>query len=260
MQHVEGTEGSRGHTIVFGAIEDPATALAHALAALPAGGRLGPGIARVGPGDDPLRFNSPGWLNLRPQMASELGSHEDRVAFCDATLKSRTPLFARTLQAFLSNYIAFVRNVVETRRERLQAKLTSAGLPAEGGVLTYRDWTFSAFLPLPNAYVALPAAETFIRVDCAFWTGRRLVAIVLDGLTMPWPSQVRALAELGSAAPDVSIIRIPPRPVGDLSVFTGELHEQLSGFADGCTLPYGLFRLPILSRPGTTGIAPPRRR
>ena len=240
--------------IVYGAIRDPAAAARHALAdlhrsALP----LGPSAATIEAGQPALRLNSQGWLSLQPQMAGELATHADRIRLCKAGLAKSVPLFAGPLQVFVESYFDFLERSVESRREALETKLTTAGLPARGGILDYRDWTYSAFLPLPNAYVLLENGtandpRSFARVDCAFWTGRTLLAVLFETRNMPLPSEQRAIEQLAAMAPLVEIVRIPAAALDDPAVLDGQLGKQLSAFTDQTELPYGIYRM--IEEPG----------
>jgi len=244
-----------GAVIAYGAIDDPGIAVAQELAAMDgAGRRLSPRLAIARPGEPALRLNSHGWAKFDPQAVVELAAHDGRVGFCTRTLLARTPLFAGPVRDFVANYLAFIGETVERQRPILEEKLVRAGLPENGGLLNVWDWFFSAYLPLPNAHVLVGNASEnspiFARVDCAFWTGTELVVVLLDGLTMPPPSQARALAQLVEIRPDLRVFRARPVPRGALSAFAGDLGKRLDGFADECALPYGLFRLAAISRQG----------
>jgi hypothetical protein len=227
-------------TVLFGQIDNPAAVLSQERDDLLAAGHgLSQRAAFLRPGDDALRLNSPGWLNLRPQSASKLKSHDDRERFCRRELEKRIPLFSRPLRTFLAGYFNFVDGEIEGQRGVLECKLVDAGFEPACDFPTYRDWFFSAFLPLPNAYLA--RGGDFVRFDVVFWTGARLVAVLLDGLTMRTPRCARELRELEAESRVVDVIRIKPSGAK-------ELREYLGDFTDGCHLPFGPFRLPELGR------------
>lgn len=244
---MSGSDADAGYTIAYGALDDPGAVLADARSE-----PLAITSARIHPGQPALRLNTRGWLALHPSMASEFGTHAQRVAFCTEALQARTPLFARPIRAFLARYLAFVAASVEQRREDLEARLERAGLPVAGGILDYRDWFFSALLPLPNAWIVpgdgaardLPPA----RVDCAFWTGETLVAILLGGLTMPSPRQARAIDALREGRDDIEIIHLPTATGGDGPALTPALEALFARVPDAAALPYGPFRLAGLAR------------
>jgi hypothetical protein len=231
--------------LVYGAIRDPAAAAHHALADLHRSGLpLGPSAASIEPDQPALRLNSQGWLSLQPQRAGELATHADRIQMCKAGLARSVPLFAGPLEVFLESYFDFLQRSIELRREALEAKLTAAGLPARGGIFDYRDWMYSAFLPLPNAYVLMDNdSRALARVDCAFWTGEALLAVLFETRSMPLPSERRAIEQLAAMTPLVEIVRIPAAALDDPTVLGGRLGKQLFAFADQAELPYGIFRM-----------------
>jgi len=239
--------------VVYGTAIDPALAIAEERDALVAAGRwLSPRLALIAPDTPPLRLNSQGWANLSPQMAGDLAGPEEMLRFCRYTLERRTPLFVRPIRLFLANYLDFVEAEVERQRPALEAQMESSGLPAASDFPTYRDWLFSALLPMPNAHVAFVSkgdtigAVEFAHVDILFWTGRETLAVVLQGLTMPTPSQIRRLAAVEAAQPNFRVIHIPASLAGERSI-PEPLLEKLRGCWQGLALPFGLFRVPALS-------------
>jgi hypothetical protein len=227
-----------GFTVLFGRIDSPAAVLAHERDHLPGGG-LSQRAAIVRKGDGALRLNSPGWLNLRPQSASDLKSHDDRKRFCRRALERATPLFSRPLDAFLAFYLDFVDGEIERQRDVLERRLVQAGFDPAGDFPTCRDWFFSAFLPLPNAHLA--TRGNFVRFDAVFWTGTRLVAVLIDGVTMITPRRLRDIEELQAENNVLQVIRIKPADVQSLRGHFGD-------FTDGCRIPFGPFRNAELGR------------
>lgn len=97
----------------------------------------------------------------------------------DQTLR-HCDLWTRPLSRFVEHYFDFVSGQVTRHRNELERRLARFG-----GLYGYRDWVFSAPLPLPRAHLPVPASEDGparrIRVDVAFWSAGRLVAIALIG-------------------------------------------------------------------------------
>jgi hypothetical protein len=208
----------------------------------------------IEPGTPPLMLNSRGWANLSPQAAGNLAGPTDMIRFCRWALESRTPLFARPIRLFIQSYLDFVEGEVERQRLTLETLVARAGLSAADDLATYRYWMFSALLALPNAHVACSLgedqalnADAFARVDILFWTGREILAVLLEGLTMATPEQARRLAQLESARADLHVVRIPAR-VTEGQLIPEQLREQLISFWHGLTLPFGLFRAPALAK------------
>lgn len=245
-------------TIVYGPVGDPAAVLAAARAnSAIASGHLDTFVARVGPGQPALRLNSPGWLRLTPQSAGDLGTHAARVAFCAEALRDRVPLFARPLRVFMARYMAFLETLAEERREDWQARIAAIGLARCDAIVDYRDWLFSGFLPLPNAWLALDDAAgeavAMVRVDCAFWTGERLIGVLTEGSSMPTPRQALALAELESSSALVEIVRLPAHWLQSGPELGQFMTARLAGFPDDGMLTKGLFRLRRLASAAWVG-------
>jgi hypothetical protein len=176
------------------------------------------------------------------------------IRFCRYALERRTPLFARPIRLFIQSYLDFVEGEVERQRLTLETLMARAGLSAADDLPTYRDWMFSALLALPNAHVACNPgedqaldADAFARVDILFWTGREILAVLLEGLTMATPEQARRLARLELARADLRVVRIPAVVTGGQPI-PEQLRERLTNFWHGLTLPFGLFRAPALAQ------------
>ena len=242
-----------GLAVVYGTAADPVLALAEERDALVAAGRwLSPRLALIAPDTPALRLNSHGWIDLSPQMAGDIAGPTEMLRFCRYMLERRAPLFARSIRLFLANYLDFIEAEIERQRPALEAQMVRGGLPPADDLPTYRDWLFSALLPMPNAHVACTdpdkelGREDFAHVDILFWTGREILAVVLQGLSMPTPSQARRLARVEATQPNFKVIRIPASPEAGPSI-PEPLLQELTGFWDGLALPFGLFRAPALS-------------
>ena len=91
-------------------------------------------------------------------------------------------VWRRNQRRFLECYFDFIARHVEDHRPELEARLESFG-----GLFGYRDWAYSALLPLPRAHLPAPEGEapfgpeTLVPVDFAFWTGVSPIAITLPG-------------------------------------------------------------------------------
>jgi hypothetical protein len=148
---------------------------------------------------------------------------------------------------FVEAYFRFISDVVEEHNVALAAKLGGYE-----GLYDYRDWLFSAPIPLPRAHLPAPpeAGATgtpadFVRVDFAFWLGDRLVAAhsAQSALT---PRRAREYADRLRLAG----IEVVPFAAADLAgdargLFTRVLSRALA-FWEGDVLPVGPFRSPAL--------------
>jgi hypothetical protein len=124
---------------------------------------------------DPLRLNDgPYEFTDLPEKAGS-GSAAERMAilrdhttgFCDA--------FAKRPKQFVALYFKFIDAVIAADRAEIAARVKPFG-----GLFTADDYAFSALRPLPRAHLPV-ADDQRLRVDFAFWTGERLVALDVIG-------------------------------------------------------------------------------
>jgi hypothetical protein len=109
---------------------------------------------------------------------------DDAVALIHSYLREKCKLATDAERAFLDLYFGYCKELITPSEFR---KMSAKPL-----VPPYDDpdWIFSALLPLPQAhlYAANPFDKTYsfapsrmMKVDFAFWTGNRLIAIEIDG-------------------------------------------------------------------------------
>ncbi|MCK0209727.1 hypothetical protein MWN33_16965 [Starkeya koreensis] len=219
-------------SLVYGIIESPSAALARE-AARPAGnGGLGPMAATIAGGTPAFRLNSPGWINAGPDIVQGVAGTQALTEYCRARLLNRVSVFALALRSFLSAYVDFAVAEVERRRDELEARLRALGLPADDGFPTYRDWVFSALLPVPQVHVAMPGDADPVAVDVLFWTGRSALALTLEGRTMPTPRQRRAQEAMLAAHPAMKAATLAVPADGHSWALC-----ELAGHFDGALLP-----------------------
>lgn len=111
---------------------------------------------------------------------------------------------------------------------------------ASGGLFAPEHWSFSALRPLPQAH--LPAGDgTPVRVDFAFWTGERFIAIELEGSGTARKARRDELARLDAAG--VSLVRVPGAALQQQGerLLAQLLPEPFQRFWHGVTLPSGPF-------------------
>lgn len=230
-------------SLVYGIVESPPAALAREAARPARAGGIGPMAATIVESTPAFRLNSPGWANAGPDVMQTVAGTTALIEYCRARLINRVSVFSLALRSFLSAYVDLALAQVESRRDELEARLRAAGLPVDEGFPGYRDWVFSALLPVPQAHVALPGEAGPAAVDVLFWTGRSALALTLEGRSMPTRSRRLAREALLAAHPTVQAGTLPV-PCDGRSWEMDGLLERLGGdlLPDG-GLPFGPYRI-----------------
>lgn len=230
--------------LVYGIIETPLAALARERGRAPPAGGIGPLSARIVADTPAFRLNSPGWANAAPDIVQTLSGTDALTYYCRARLLNRVSVFSLLLRSFLAAYLDFAICEVERRREELEARLHALGLSGGEGFPTYRDWIFSALLPVPQVHLALPDGHGPVAVDVLFWTGRSAVALTLQGRTMPTSRQREAREALMAAHPGIRMAAMRAPADGRSWIFDEEFRALLEGvlLADA-GLPFGPYRI-----------------
>jgi len=86
---------------------------------------------------------------------------------------------------FLDAYFASIAAAIAGHADEIASLAARAG-----GIFAPGDWSFSALRPLPQAHLGP------VRVDVAFWTGARIIAIELLGSASPRRQRKDELAQL----------------------------------------------------------------
>ena len=118
-----------------------------------------------------------------PRAAPEPESPGDNqlASLCRALTRHCDP-WRRSERRFLECYFDFIARHVESNRDALTGRLEPFA-----GLFQYRDWVYSALMPLPRAHLHASDSgepfgpETLVRVDFAFWTGTAAIAIEISG-------------------------------------------------------------------------------
>jgi hypothetical protein len=156
----------------------------------------------------------------------------ERLGFIKEHLKALCGLWARPPLDFLEAYFRWIEAALEAGRPELEA-ISARG----GGLFQPRDWGFAAFRPLPLAHLPI-AAERYVRVDFAFWTGDRLAGFELVGGSTPRRQRIGELEALRQAGIEVVEIPAAALAAGDLGAF---LPESFQRFWQGVELPKSPF-------------------
>jgi hypothetical protein len=202
----------RRYDIAFGIVENPARVLSMQPAALPQRGSvLSPSLASFTSDSPALRLNSAGWMRLPAEVMATLRTHDALKNYCRRRIEKKASIFDRPLQDFLACYLDAVEEEV-----RHNAASLPGGASWDAALYCADDWFFSAFLPLPNAYLGLTAeeraetgAESCIHFDAVFWTGSSLIAVTLERLSMQPPRRRHEQARFAAMRPDISFATIP---------------------------------------------------
>ena len=127
------------------------------------------------------------FTSVVPGSWPEIDAAADAVIFIRDHLRDKCELATDDERRFLDLYFEFCEEqmkppayLARTRKER-----TDWGAPYDDD-----DWIFEALIPLPQAhlYQTNPLEDEYsfvpkrmMKVDFAFWTGRRLIAVEIDG-------------------------------------------------------------------------------
>ncbi|MGN6461325.1 MAG: hypothetical protein ACTHLY_08950 [Pseudolabrys sp.] len=140
----------------------------------------------------PLRLNN-GRLNLHGKTDAA-----DAFSRIKEYLLTICGPWSRQHHLFIDTYFAFI----DEQCERHRAELNDILAPF-GSVYSYRDFRFSAWLPLPLAVVdssTPPQPEQPLpRADFLFWSGTEFIAVELCGHTSRSNKRIRELDQLRQA-------------------------------------------------------------
>jgi hypothetical protein len=187
----------------------------------------------------PLRLNNMGWKFPTPPDLLRVASTGERLDFLREHLKSLCGLWDRLPRLFLDHYFRAIEATIEAHK----AALVEA-LGPSGGLFDVRDWSFSAFCPLPQAHLPLAhlplserAAGAGTRVDFAFWTGQALIAVELVGATTHGRARRAGLERLRQSG--VAAIEISSQALdgGDMKDIERALGPLLDGFGAASDSP-----------------------
>lgn len=196
-----------------------------------------------------LRINS-GALDLPPPPPTEADS--PMAARIAAHLKRLCGGWNKAAAHFLERYFAFLDRQIAQHRAEIEARLA----PFEG-LFRADDFLYSAPLPLPQAYLAAPAAVApaenraptpadFVKADFALWLGDRLVAVLLAPTPLTPMSARRRRERLETAGIMVTDCSAADLDDAAFAYFAGLLGPDVSRFWESETLPSA----PVMQRLG----------
>jgi hypothetical protein len=143
---------------------------------------------------DPLRLNNgPYDFGETPPNAGT-GTVAERLAILREHITGQCDMWAKRPRQFVALYFRFIEGVIAADRADIEAHIAPFA-----GLFSGDDFVFSALRPLPRAH--LPVADgQRVRVDFAFWTGERLVAVDIPGDAArgaPWAERAKLLDAAG---------------------------------------------------------------
>ena len=129
---------------------------------------LSSNYAELYPSSPGLRFSSSGWLGISTRQMLNVQSTEELFQISRERVINCTNQFSKLIRLFLESYFDFLHSQIEKHKNELEPE------SVEDEVFIYKDWIFSAWLPLPQAHILLPPdfmdnKPSFAEIDVAFW-------------------------------------------------------------------------------------------
>ena len=227
--------------VLYGQCSNPLTALE--TISIPPGEtsyELSSYYAVLSPSSPGLRFSSSGWLEISPRQMLNIQSTESLFQICRESIIKRTSQFSVLLRLFLESYFDFLLSQIEKNKNKLEPE------NVEDEIFIYKDWIFSAWLPLPQAHILLPPdfmdnKPSFTEIDLAFWIEGQLIGVVIDGGETPIKSRKEKMDVLVEKHPQLSIVKIPRDKLEEDNFPIDLFPNSFSYFWRTLKLPHGPF-------------------
>ena len=192
------------------------------------------------PSSPGLRFSSSGWLGISTRQMLNVQSTEELFQICRERVINCTNQFSKLIRLFLESYFDFLIFQIEKHKNELEPD------NVEDEVFIYKDWIFSAWLPLPQAHILLPPKfmdnkPSFAEIDIAFWVEGQLICVVIDGGQTPIKSRKEKLDYLVEKHPQLSIVKVPRDKLEEDTFPIDLFPNSFSYFWRTLTLPHGPF-------------------
>jgi len=189
-------------------------------------------VVRIEPASRaPLRLNNAA-LDLHGKTAAA-----DAFSRIKEYLLTLCGPWSRHHHLFVARYFAFVDAQCELHR----AELTEILAPF-GSVYSYRDFRFSAWLPLPLAVVTATAAtqpDAPPRADFLFWSGTAFIAVELCGHTSRSMQRIRDREQFRQAGIEVVDVSLDALRADPGALLTSAFPPAFSRFWSGEPFPSG---------------------
>jgi len=227
--------------VLYGECSNPLTALE--TINIPPGEtsyELSSSYAVLSPSSPGLRFSSSGWLGISTRQMLDAQSTEELFQICRERIINRTSQFSVLLRLFLESYFDFLHSQIEKNKNKLGPE------NVEDEIFNYKDWIFSAWLPLPQARILLPPKfmdnkPSFAEIDLAFWIEGKLIGVVIDGGETPIKSRKKKLDYLVEKHPQLWVIKVPRDKLEEDTFPIDLFPNSFSYFWRTLTLPHGPF-------------------
>ena len=227
--------------IIYGQCSNPVTTFKNI--SIPPGdntSELSSNYALLSPSSPGLRFSSSGWLEISTRQIFNAESTEELFQISRERIINCTNQFSRLIRLFLDSYFDFLHSQIEKHKNELEPD------NVEDEVFIYKDWIFSAWLPLPQAHILLPPKfmdnkPSFAEIDVAFWIEGQLIGVVIDGGATPIKSRKEKLDYLVEKHPQLSIVKIPRDKLEEYTFPMDLFPKSFSYFWRTLTLPHGPF-------------------
>ena len=179
--------------IIYGQCSNPVTTFENI--SIPPGGNtseLSSNYALLSPSSPGLRFSSSGWLEISTRQILNAESTEELFQISRERIINCTNQFSRLIRLFLDSYFDFLHSQIEKHKNELEPE------NVEDEIFIYKDWIYSAWLPLPQAHILMPPdfmdnKPSFAEIDVAFWIEGQLIGVVIDGGETPIKSRKKKI-------------------------------------------------------------------
>ena len=194
--------------------------------------------AIISPSSHGLRISSPGWMDISPQQMFKIQSTDNLFHFCRQQIIRLTDPFSKPTRLFLERYLNFLSYQLENSKTELQAK------PDEDELYIYKDWIFSAWLPMPNAHILLPPGfdenrPCFAELDVAFWSDGQLIGVLIDGRSTLIRSRQEKLDYLTERHPQFKFVKFPRKHLEEDKFPINLFPESFANYWRTLSLPHG---------------------
>jgi len=137
-----------------------------------------------------------------------VGSTENLFQICQERILGQIDQFSGLIRLFLNSYFEFLYLHLQNFQTELEPKKDKTE------IFNYKDWIFSAWLPLPQANILLPpdygeGTPSFAEIDIAFWIKERLIIVIIDNAFTPIASKKTKLKFLVEKYPNLTLVTVP---------------------------------------------------